>query len=147
MRTMLFILAAVVGSMLGALQAGCHREPEAQCLPLDPSRDFQGLPAQRPYCGWEPGALPEPLAGYAKTHLVSVAFTASEDEPCDACDLDQLEARLRDEIEGMCGGRDYDGLTLGCYIPPDDDSESCWIIGTYSSNYDHVPVEHGCTPL
>jgi len=141
-------LAFVSGFTLGmALEIGCQPSVEEQCLLLDPSRDFQGPPAQREICGWMPGILPEPAQGYAKTHLISVGFTTTEDEPCDSCDLERFEELLREEVERRCGSLDYTDLTLGCYIPPDENSDSCWITGYYSSNYDNVPIEHGCSPL
>lgn len=140
--TILGLLAAST-----TIETGCHREIEGLCVEIDPSRDFTGSPSRREICGWELGLPPGPAAGYAKAHRVSVAFPVTDDAPCDPCDMERFEDLLRAEVETKCGGLDYEDLEVGCFIPPDEDSDLCWVIGSYSSSYDHVPIEHGCQPL
>lgn len=140
-------IALLSGAALPAV-LGCNREVKQECVPLDATLDYDGPPDLRPhyYCHWGPGELPERPEGYARTYTVSASFIPTEDQPCDPCDVERFEALLHEEVAKTCSSLDYTGLTMGCYRPPEEEGDTCVVMGIFFSNYARVPFEHGCEP-
>lgn len=139
LATGILLTAVVVG-------AGCQREIQQQCVQLDPSLDYEGPVHRKPYCHWDPGELPEPSAGYARTYTIFTSFIPTDDEPCDPCDIERFEALLHEEVAQTCSSMDYTGLTVSCYAPPEQEGDTCSVMGIFFTNYPRVPFEHGCEP-
>jgi hypothetical protein len=137
-------------------EASCHRQLEDECyeqLPRPPEPD-SGTPEEivkLPYCSWTVSTLPDPPEGYAFTHRVSAHFVPSEDDPCDPCDVDRLDALLRAAIEDKtsqdtpsCARMEPSEPMRGCVHPPDETSAECRVLGVFFSNYNDVPSTSGC---
>lgn len=147
-------LALVVLATGTALATSCRPPVEDECyetLPrpeIDPTQD----PTTLPYCSWTVSTLPDPPEGYAFTYRVSASFVPSEDEPCDPCDVERLDALLRAAIEEKtsqdapsCARMQPSEPVRACVHPPDESSDECVVAGVFFSSYRDVPVAHGCT--
>lgn len=143
-------IVVIMGCLLGSgvavtVETGCRPQVEQECVPLDPSLDYDGPVQRRPYCHWAPGELPQPPDGYAKTFRVFATFEPTEDEPCDPCDVERFEALLHAKVAQTCSRLDYTGLSVACYIPPEEStSGSCTVAGIYFSNFDNVTYDAAC---
>ena len=149
MRHKIISSPLVASVMLGSsieltVGTGCQRDIQQECVPIDPSLDYEGPVQRKPYCHWDPGEVPEPPEGYAKTFRVFTSFEPSDGEPCDPCDAERFEALLQAKVAETCSSLDYTGLSVACYIPPEKDGDSCWVAGIYFSNFDQVPFDAGC---
>lgn len=149
------LLAVLLGLALAVVLAGsCGPQSEDECyesLPR-PQIDATQDPTALPYCVWTSSTLPDPPEGYAFTHRVSASFVPSENEPCDPCDVERLDALLRAAIDEQtsqgspsCARVQPSEPMRACVHPPDERSDECTVMGVFFSNYHDVPVEHGCT--
>jgi hypothetical protein len=108
---------------------------DGACYPLDPMLPSE--PPSFPYCEWAAGQLPEPPDGYERMNTVSVAFTPTEEIPCDPCNTAHFDALLKDRIAEQCD-QPYVDFRGTCYAPPDGSETGsgrwCWVYGIYASN-------------
>lgn len=134
-RLPVFVLLVLAGSLGAALGLACAERPEeGECYPRDVSLDLEDPQDRlRQTCGWDEG-LPVPPDGIEHTWTVSVGFVPTEDEPCDPCDVERIDALLQAKIEERCD-QPYSGFTRGCYATPDEaGNQYCWVEAIYFSD-------------
>lgn len=128
---------------LAAVSFSCAPSIDEQCYRRDSALDWEGSPTSRPYCDWQQGELPMPPPEFARTNKVFVAFDATDEHPCDPCDVEGFDELLRAEIERQCPGEPYSDLTRGCYIPENESTNGqCWVEGIYFANF--MVAAHSC---
>jgi hypothetical protein len=121
-----------LGAIVFVAVVACNDDSaEDGCYELDPMLEY--TPPFIPHCEWRPGELPEPASGYDNAWPITVTFVPTEDEPCDPCDTERLDARLKAKIEEVCD-QPYGGFTRACYEPPDASDDRCTIRAVYSSD-------------
>jgi hypothetical protein len=77
---------------------------------------------------------PPPDDRYGQMWGVVAAFEVTDNDPCDPCDVERLDALLRARIDETCG-MPYDHFTRGCYATPEETNTNyCSVAAIYASD-------------